>query len=64
MYFSATRGEGGQNRIGTEQGDLMGVIRAHELLAARRIDGGEQEFATVVDFGYSNSLEETLEFWG
>ena len=64
VYFSATRGEGGQNRIGTEQGDLMGVIRTHELLAARRIDGGEQEFATVVDFGYSKSPEETLKFWG
>ena len=64
VYFSATRGEGGQNRIGTEQGDLMGVIRTHELLAARRIDGGEQEFATVVDFGYSKTPEETLGFWG
>ncbi len=64
VYFSATRGEGGQNRIGTEQGKLMGVIRTHELLEARRIDGGEQAFATVVDFGYSKSPEETLEVWG
>ncbi len=64
VYFSATRGEGGQNRIGTEQGDLMGVIRTHELLAARRIDGGEQEFATVVDFGYSKTPEEALSVWG
>ena len=64
VYFSATRGEGGQNLIGTEQGDLMGVIRTHELLEARRIDGGEQEFASVVDFGYSKTPEETLSIWG
>ena len=64
VYFSATRGEGGQNRIGTEQGELMGVIRTHELLEARRIDGGEQAFATVVDFGYSKTPEETLGAWG
>ena len=64
VYFSATRGEGGQNLIGTEQGELMGVIRTHELLEARRIDGGEQEFASVVDFGYSKTPEETLRIWG
>ena len=64
VYFSATRGEGGQNRIGTEQGDLMGVIRTHELLEARRIDGGEQEFASVVDFGYTKTPEEALSVWG
>ena len=64
VYFSATRGEGGQNLIGTEQDELMGVIRTHELLEARRIDGGEQEFATVVDFGYSKTPEETLRIWG
>ena len=64
VYFSATRGEGGQNLIGTEQGELMGVIRTHELLEARRIDGGEQEFASVVDFGYSKTPEETLSIWG
>ena len=63
-YLSATRGEGGQNRIGTEQGDLMGVIRTHELLEARRIDGGEQEFASVVDFGYTKTPEEALDVWG
>ena len=63
VYFSATRGEGGQNRIGTEQGDLMGIIRTHELLAARRIDGGEQEFATVIDFGYSKTTEEAFGVW-
>ena len=64
VYFSATRGEGGQNLIGTEQGELMGVIRTHELLEARRIDGGEQAFASVVDFGYSKTPEETLSIWG
>ncbi len=64
VYFSATRGEGGQNRIGTEQGPLMGVIRTHELLRARQIDGGEQDFATVVDFGYSKTPEEALGVWG
>lgn len=64
VYFSATRGEGGQNRIGTEQGELMGVIRTHELLEARRIDGGEQEFASVVDFGYTKTPEEALTVWG
>lgn len=64
VYFSATRGEGGQNRIGTEQGHLMGVIRTHELLEARRIDGGEQDFATVVDFGYTKTPEEALSVWG
>ena len=64
VYFSATRGEGGQNLIGTEQGDLLGVIRTHELLGARRIDGGEQAFASVVDFGYSKAPEEALAKWG
>ncbi len=64
VYFSATRGEGGQNLIGTEQASLMGVIRTHELLEARRIDGGEQAFASVVDFGYSKTPEETLGVWG
>ncbi|MXY67138.1 MAG: hypothetical protein F4Y47_01070 [Acidobacteriia bacterium] len=64
VYFSATRGEGGQNRIGTEQGHLMGVIRTHELLEARRIDGGEQDFATVVDLGYTKTPEEALSIWG
>ncbi len=64
VYLSATRGEGGQNRIGAEQGALMGVIRTHELLRAREIDGGEQDFATVVDFGYSKTPQETLQVWG
>ena len=63
-YLSATRGEGGQNLIGSEQGPLMGVIRTQELLAARRIDGGEQFFTRAIDFGYSKSPDEALERWG
>ena len=64
VYMSATRGEGGQNLIGSEQGSLLGVIRTHELLAARRIDGGEQAFTSVVDFGFSKTPEEALRVWG
>jgi len=63
-YLSATRGEGGQNLIGSEQAELMGVIRTQELLAARRIDGGEQFFTRAIDFGYSKSSDEALEKWG
>src|SRR5262245_23192764 len=63
-YLSLTRGDGGQNLIGDEQGDLLGVIRTQELLAARRIDGAEQFFTRAVDFGYSKGPEETLEKWG
>lgn len=63
-YLSMTRGDGGQNLIGDEQGDLLGVIRTQELLAARRIDGAEQFFTRAVDFGYSKSPEETLAKWG
>ncbi len=63
-YLSATRGEGGQNLIGSEQGALMGLIRTQELLAARRIDGGEQFFTRAIDFGYSKFPEEALEQWG
>lgn len=63
-YLSVTRGEGGQNLIGSEQGPLLGVIRTQELLAARRIDGGEQFFTRAIDFGYSKSREEALRLWG
>src|SRR5713226_516551 len=63
-YLSVTRGEGGQNLIGPEQGDLLGVIRTQELLAARRVDGAEQYFTRALDFGYSKSPEETLSIWG
>jgi len=62
-YLSLTRGDGGQNLVGTEQGDLLGVIRTQELLAARRIDGAEQFFSRAIDFGYSKSPEETFSIW-
>ncbi|HLM98266.1 MAG TPA: PIG-L family deacetylase [Bryobacteraceae bacterium] len=63
-YLSLTRGEGGQNLIGPQQGDLLGVIRTQELLAARRIDGAEQFFTRAIDFGYSKTADEALEKWG
>ncbi len=63
-YLSLTRGDGGQNLIGPEQGDFLGVIRTQELLAARDHDGAEQFFGREVDFGFSKSSEETLRFWG
>ncbi|MEX2089293.1 MAG: PIG-L family deacetylase [Bacteroidota bacterium] len=62
-YLSVTRGEGGQNLIGAEQGALMGIIRTQELLAARHIDGAEQLFTRALDFGYSKSSEETIRIW-
>jgi len=63
-YLSLTRGEGGQNLIGPQQGPLLGVIRTQELLAARRIDGAEQFFTRAIDFGYSKTADEALEKWG
>ncbi len=62
-YLSLTRGDGGQNLIGNELGPLLGLIRTQELLAARRIDGGEQFFTRANDFGYTKSPEETFTFW-
>ena len=62
-YLSLTRGDGGQNLIGPELKELLGVLRTQELLAARRIDGGEQYFTRAVDFGYSKHPDETLELW-
>lgn len=62
-YVSLTRGDGGQNLIGSELGTLLGVIRTQELLAARRIDGAEQYFTRAYDFGYSKNPEETLQKW-
>lgn len=62
-YLSLTRGDGGQNLIGTEISELLGVLRTQELLAARRIDGGEQWFTRANDFGYSKSAEETMTIW-
>ena len=63
-YLSLTRGDGGQNLIGSEQGTDLGVIRTQELLAARRVDGAEQFFTRARDFGFSKSPEESLEIWG
>jgi len=63
-YLSLTRGEGGQNLIGAEQGDALGIIRTEELLAARRIDGAEQFFTRAIDFGFTKTPEETFEKWG
>ncbi|MFO8148339.1 MAG: PIG-L family deacetylase [Gillisia sp.] len=63
-YLSITRGDGGQNLIGPELKELLGIIRTQELLAARRIDGGEQLFSRAIDFGYTKTPEEALEFWG
>ena len=59
-YLSLTRGEGGQNLIGPEQGALLGVIRTQELLMARRVDGAEQYFSRAIDFGFSKTAEETF----
>jgi LmbE family N-acetylglucosaminyl deacetylase len=63
-YLSLTRGDGGQNLVGAEQGPELGLIRTEELLAARRIDGAEQFFTRARDFGFSKSPEETLRIWG
>lgn len=62
-YLSLTRGDGGQNLIGDEQGVELGLIRTQELLAARRIDGAEQFFSSAYDFGFSKSTNETLHTW-
>ncbi|MBI4458943.1 MAG: PIG-L family deacetylase, partial [Acidobacteria bacterium] len=63
-YLSATRGDGGQNVIGDEQYEALGILRTEELLAARRVDGAEQYFAQAYDFGFSKSVDETLDKWG
>ena len=62
-YLSITRGDGGQNLIGPELKELLGVIRTQELLAARRIDGGVQRFTRAIDFGYTKTPEETMKIW-
>ncbi|MES2567202.1 MAG: PIG-L family deacetylase [Bacteroidota bacterium] len=62
-YLSLTRGDGGQNLIGKEQGEALGLIRTQELLAARRVDGAEQFFTRANDFGFSKNPEETFTFW-
>src|SRR5690242_16532761 len=63
-YLSLTRGEGGQNLIGPEQGAQLGIIRTHELLDARQIDGAEQFFTRAIDFGFTKTATETLQKWG
>ena len=63
-YLSLTRGDGGQNLIGDEQGMDLGLIRTQELLSARRIDGAEQFFSRAYDFGFCKSSEEALKTWG
>src|SRR5882672_7383536 len=63
-YLSLTRGEGGQNLIGSEQGAQLGLIRTQELLAARQIDGAEQFFTRAIDFGFTRTPEETMQKWG
>lgn len=63
VYLSLTRGDGGQNLIGTELGIELGLIRNYELIAARNIDGAEQAFSSVIDFGYSKTPEETFDHW-
>jgi LmbE family N-acetylglucosaminyl deacetylase len=63
-YLSVTRGEGGQNLIGSEQGAELGVIRTQELLAARQIDGATQFFTRAIDFGFSKTAAETMQKWG
>lgn len=62
-YLSLTRGDGGQNLIGPELRELLGVIRTQELIEARKIDGGEQLFSRANDFGYSKTPDETLTIW-
>ena len=62
-YLALTRGDGGQNLIGIEKGNDLGVLRSQELLAARSIDGGEQYFTRAVDFGYSKNPNETFDIW-
>src|SRR5579863_9497246 len=59
-YLSLTRGDGGQNVLGPQFGEKLGVIRTEELLAARNVDGGRQFFSRAVDFGFSKSSQETL----
>lgn len=62
-YLSLTRGDGGQNLIGPELGAELGVVRTQELLAARRVDGGQQFFTRALDFGFSKDYRETFRIW-
>ena len=62
-YLSLTRGDGGQNILGSEQGEALGLIRTHELMEARKLDGAEQFFTRAIDFGFSKTHEETFRHW-
>lgn len=63
-YLSLTRGDGGQNLVGDEQGQYLGLMRTEEQLAARHIDGAEEFFSQALDFGFSKTAVETFQFWG
>ncbi|WP_259016535.1 PIG-L family deacetylase [Emticicia fluvialis] len=63
-YIAMTRGDGGQNLIGSEQGEYVGYLRTHELLGARSVDGGEQYFTRANDFGFTKTTDEALKTWG
>ena len=62
-YLSLTRGDGGQNILGSEQGAALGLIRTHELMEARKLDGAEQYFTRAIDFGFSKTSNETFKHW-
>ena len=62
-YLSLTRGDGGQNLIGSEQGAALGLIRTYELLEARKLDGAKQYFTRAIDFGFSKNPEDTFKQW-
>ena len=62
-YLSLTRGDGGQNILGSEQGEALGLIRTHELMEARKLDGAEQFFTRAIDFGFSKNHQETFKHW-
>jgi len=62
-YMALSRGEGGQNLLGSELGEALGLLRTGELLAARQVEGSRQYFSRAADFGYTRSLQETLQFW-
>lgn len=62
-YLSLTRGDGGQNELGSDFDSRLGLLRTQELLAARRVDHGRQFFTRAIDFGFSKTPEETLRFW-
>ncbi len=64
VYLSLTRGDGGQNLMGSDIGERLGVLRTQELLAARRVDGAEQRFSRALDFGFSKNADESLRLWG